>query len=244
MSSIASMLSLVLVSPARSGRADPQRRPHCGPGCGFIALVDHAVSRSAWCSGLWRWPRRSNCDRSCVRCSVRSARFRLRSLALAALGTLWSDAPWGARIYALSPATKLLVLPFLFYHFERSPRGMWVFVAFLASCTLLMADVLDRRVRSRPFAEALLTSPAAAASSSRTTSTRARNSRCARWRWRIRSSRCCATKRIWLALLLSAIALGFVVNMAFVIVSRTALVTMPIMLAVFALLHLKWRTSV
>ena len=31
--------------------------------------------------------------------------------------------------------------------------------------------------------------------------------------------------------------------MAFVIVSRTALVTMPIMLAVFALLHLKWRTS-
>ena len=32
-------------------------------------------------------------------------------------------------------------------------------------------------------------------------------------------------------------------NMMFVVVSRTALVTMPIMLAVFALLHLKWRTS-
>jgi O-antigen ligase len=41
-----------------------------------------------------------------------------------------------------------------------------------------------------------------------------------------------------------AIALGFVLNMAFVIVSRTALVTMPIMLAAFALLHLKWRTNV
>src|SRR5258706_15474841 len=46
------------------------------------------------------------------------------------------------------------------------------------------------------------------------------------------------------AVLLSAIALSFVVNMAFVIVSRTALVTMPIMLAVFALLHLKWRSVV
>src|SRR5258708_38400241 len=46
------------------------------------------------------------------------------------------------------------------------------------------------------------------------------------------------------AVLLSAIALSFVVNMAFVIVSRTALVTMPIMLAVFALLHLKWRSIV
>ena len=42
-------------------------------------------------------------------------------------------------------------------------------------------------------------------------------------------------KRIAAVLL---IAFSFVVNMAFVIVSRTALVTMPIMLAVFALLHL------
>ena len=37
-----------------------------------------------------------------------------------------------------SPTTKLLVLPVLFYHFERSTRGMWVFVAFLVSCALLM----------------------------------------------------------------------------------------------------------
>jgi O-antigen ligase len=51
-------------------------------------------------------------------------------------------------------------------------------------------------------------------------------------------------RRIWLALLLGAIALSLVVNMTFVIVSRTAMVTMPIMLAVFALLHLKWRTNV
>jgi O-antigen ligase len=58
-------------------------------------------------------------------------------VALAAVGTLWSEASWGARLYALSPTTKLLFLPFLFYHFERSTRGMWVFGAFLASCTLL-----------------------------------------------------------------------------------------------------------
>src|SRR3954464_3376334 len=60
-------------------------------------------------------------------------------VALAAVGTLWSDASWGARLYALSPATKLLFLPFLLYHFERSTRGMWVFVAFLVSCTLMTA---------------------------------------------------------------------------------------------------------
>jgi O-antigen ligase len=49
-------------------------------------------------------------------------------------------------------------------------------------------------------------------------------------------------KRIWLAVLLIAVSLSFVVNMAFVVVSRTALVTIPVMLAVFALLHLKWRS--
>ena len=51
-------------------------------------------------------------------------------------------------------------------------------------------------------------------------------------------------ERIWLAALLAAVALGFVVNMVLVVVSRTALVTMPIMLAVFAALHLKWRSNV
>jgi hypothetical protein len=48
-------------------------------------------------------------------------------------------------------------------------------------------------------------------------------------------------KKIVPALLLVAIALSFLVNMAFVIVSRTALVTVPVLLAVFALLHLRWR---
>ena len=32
--------------------------------------------------------------------------------------------------------------------------------------------------------------------------------------------------------------------MVFVVVSRTALVTLPVMLAVFAMVHLKWRTNV
>ena len=43
--------------------------------------------------------------------------------ALAAVGTLWSDAPWGARLYAVGPALKLLVLPGLFYHFNARHGG-------------------------------------------------------------------------------------------------------------------------
>ena len=161
--------------------------------------------------------------------------------ALALVGTLWSDAPWQARFYAVSPTAKLLVLPVLFYHFERSARGLRVFVAFLVSCTLLMAMswivafypglslktfdpqrgifVKNYIDQSQEFALC-----AVALAYPVITLLRAR--------------------RIRLALLLGAIALSLVVNMAFVIVSRTAMVTMPIMLAVFALLHLRWRTNV
>ena len=49
---------------------------------------------------------------------------------------------------------------------------------------------------------------------SRTTSTRARNSRCARWCSPIPSSPCCGRKEPGWPLLLGAIALSFVVNMA------------------------------
>ena len=160
--------------------------------------------------------------------------------ALAVVGTLWSNAPWATRLYAIGPTTKLLMLPLLFYHFERSTRGVQVFVAFLASCVLLLAMswivVFDPRLALKP--EAAYGVPVK------------------NYIDQSQEFALCAvalafpivtllrTNRIMQALLLSAIALSFVANMAFVVVSRTALVTMPIMLAVFALLHLKWRSIV
>ncbi len=166
--------------------------------------------------------------------------FPVALFALALVATLWSDAPWGARLYAVGPAAKLLMLPVLFYHFERSTRGVWVFIAFLVSCILLMAMswlvAFDPRLalksgagygvpvknyidQSQEFAlcAVVLAYPVIAL---------------------LRAG------RIAPALALSAIALSFVVNMAFVVVSRTALVTIPVMLAVFALLHLRWRSIV
>ena len=159
---------------------------------------------------------------------------------LAAAGTLWSDAPWGERFYSVGPAAKLLMVPVLFYHFERTARGLQVFVAFLVSCVLLMAMswlvAFDPHLALKPGAEygvpvknyidqsqefalcaVVLAYPVISL---------------------LRAGRPVA------ALLLSAIILGFLVNMAFVVVSRTALVTIPVMLAVFAFLHLRWKTSV
>jgi O-antigen ligase len=158
---------------------------------------------------------------------------------LALVGTLWSDAAWGARFYAVGPAAKLLVLPALFYHFERSERGAWVFVAFLGSCLLMVVAstvvAFDPALALKPNAdhgifvknyidqgqEFSLCAVALA--------------------YPIANL---AGQRRWLqALLLLVIMLAFLANMVFVVTSRTALVTIPIMLAVFGLMHLKWRAN-
>jgi O-antigen ligase len=160
---------------------------------------------------------------------------------LALVGMLWSDASWGARLHAVSPAAKLLVLPLLFYHFERSERGVAVFIAFLASCALMVpmswAVAFHPGLSLKPPDEA------------------ARGIFVKNYIDQSQEFALCAValaypiimllrgRRIWPALLLSALSLSFVATMAFVIVSRTALVTMPIMLAVFGLVHLKWRTN-
>ncbi len=167
--------------------------------------------------------------------------------ALAVVGTLWSDAPWGERIHAVGPTLRLLGLPLLFYHFERSARGAWVFIAFVASCALLTAGswlvAFDPGLSLKPYF-------------SRGPYTPANGIVVKNYIDQSQEFVLCMvalaypvltlvrTNRIWLATLLAAVALSFLVNMMFVVISRTALVTMPIMLAVFALLHLRVRTAI
>jgi O-antigen ligase len=160
--------------------------------------------------------------------------------ALAVVGTLWSDAPWGVRGYAIGQLAKFLVLPLLVYHFERSARGMWVFTAFLISCVLMMLMSwlvmlypglalkqfnAERGIFVKNYIDQSQEFALCAIVLAYPVYTLLR------------------AGKIWQALLLAAIAANFILNMAFVIVSRTAMVTLPVMLAVFALLHLQRRTS-
>jgi len=57
---------------------------------------------------------------------------------IAALGMLWASVPWGERFAAFSSFHKLLAIPFFAIQFRDSHRGMWVLVAFLSSCTVLL----------------------------------------------------------------------------------------------------------
>lgn len=165
---------------------------------------------------------------------------------LAAAGTLWSDAPWPERIHAIGPVAKLLVIPLLIYQFERWPYGNWVFSAFLASCALLMlysfAVAMDPDLSLKLY---LSRGPYKVESG-----IAVRN-----YIDQSQEFELCAIALIYpivilfregharIAALLATLSLGFLVNMMFVVVSRTALVTLPVLVVVFALLHLRRRTA-
>ncbi|MDI3567080.1 O-antigen ligase [Bradyrhizobium sp. Arg816] len=166
--------------------------------------------------------------------------------ALALVGMLWSDAPWAERLHALGPPAKLLVIPLLIYQFERWPFGKWVFAAFLVSCALLMlysfAVAIDPRLSLKLY---LSRGPYQVESG-----IAVRN-----YIDQSQEFALCAIAlvypivtlvrqgRVRIAALFAVLALGFLANMMFVVVSRTALVTLPVLLVVFALLHLRWRAA-
>jgi hypothetical protein len=58
---------------------------------------------------------------------------------IALLGLFWAvDIPWSERLRGLTPIGKLLGIPVLIYYFGQSRRARYIFFAFIASCTILM----------------------------------------------------------------------------------------------------------
>ena len=167
--------------------------------------------------------------------------------AMALLGTLWSPAPWNERIHAANPVAKLFVLPLVLYHFQRSRRGTWVLVSFLTSCVLLMA------MSFLVFYEPSLTLKRAELIGSAYEPTRGifvKNYIDQSQEFALCAvalaypiSRLVREGKVLQTLLLCAIVLGLLANMVFVTVSRTALVTIPVMLLFFAVLHLRWKIT-
>jgi len=58
---------------------------------------------------------------------------------LAVAGLAWSQAPWADEFRALQQFFKLLAIPLLMIQFRRSGNGMPILIAFIASCTVLLA---------------------------------------------------------------------------------------------------------
>ena len=165
----------------------------------------------------------------------------LALVGLALVGTLWSEAAWGARLYAIGPTLKLLALPGLFYHFQRSSRGMWVFIAFLVSCGLVM--VMSWIVAYDPSLSLKPSQGDVRGVFVKNYIDQSQEFALCAVALIYPFTRFVRAAKFWPALLLGLLFVCFFDTMAFIVASRTAIVTMPIMLAAFALIHLKPRTS-
>jgi len=163
----------------------------------------------------------------------------LAFFALAFAGLFWTADSWPVGFQGLLPVTKLLAIPLLLYHYERSERGHWVLFAFVAACVLLMglswvtyfadwkpspvgvAGVPVRNYidQSHEFALCLFVLAPLILSL-------AANGR-----------------RAW-TIAFAAVMLGFYLDMRFVATSRTAFVYFPILLILFAVKYLNRRRAI
>jgi hypothetical protein len=163
----------------------------------------------------------------------------LAFLALALAGLFWTADSWPVGFQGFLPVSKLLAVPLLLYHYERSERGHWVLFAFLAACVLLMglswvtyfadwkpspgglAGVPVRNYidQSHEFALCLFVMAP------------------------LIVSLAANGHRAW-TFAFAAVMLGFYLDMRFIATSRTAFTYFPILLILFAVKYLNRRRAI
>jgi O-antigen ligase len=163
----------------------------------------------------------------------------LALFALVILGMLWSDAAWPERLRGISPAAKLPALPFLLYHFQRSQRGHWVFVAFLLSCTALM--LASWSVLYAP--DWRMTHWGVAGVPIKNTIDQSQEFGLCIFALCPVALTLFRQRRHMMAAACAALILAFFASLMFVAIARTALVYMPVLLMLFALKYLGRRAA-
>jgi O-antigen ligase len=161
----------------------------------------------------------------------------LALVVLALIGTLWADGPWPDRLHGINPVTKLLAIPFLLYHFERSQRGLWVLVSFLASCSLLM--VLSWIVLFAPEWKIVATETAGVPL--KNSIDQSQELALCIFALAPLVLRFFKQRRLALAGACAALMLAFFANLMFVVLARTALLYMLVLTILFALRYFNRR---
>jgi O-antigen ligase len=157
---------------------------------------------------------------------------------IAALGMLWADATWSERIRGLSGFVKLLVLPPLFIQFGRSAKAHWVLTGFLVSCSALLLVSSGSFVWPKFLLWSWAKTPGIPVKD-----------------YLIQAALFIVSAFILLylareaylagrrvaAIVYAGLAAAFVANLSFVATSRTALLTVPVLLALFAVRYFRWK---
>lgn len=158
---------------------------------------------------------------------------------LAVIGMFWGSAPWLSRIYTLGTMVKLLALPLLVYQFQRSESGPKILCVFYASCIVLMgASWLHRfGVLTTPVSPQIAGVPVKNYITQGIEFTLCIFGSAAlsiiMWR----------RKAIYASAGFALIGAAFLLNLAFIHSSRTALVSLPVLLLILTYRYLGWRRT-
>lgn len=158
-------------------------------------------------------------------------------VAAAAAGTLWAEVAWAERLRGLDPFLRLLLLPLLFAQYRSGGAWRWMFAAFLASCIALLAisfagmawhGTIGRHYKTIgvPVRDYI-------AQSGEFILCAAGLLYVTMQRWQERRFAAAATAAV--------LAVLFAVNVAYVAPSRTGLVTIPLLFALFAVTQFRLR---
>lgn len=155
---------------------------------------------------------------------------------LAALSLLWSDASWADRLEGFNPYYKLLAIPILMAQFRRSANVMWVLGAFLIASLALMvvswALVLLPGLTWRGKVAAPGLPPTPGVPVKDYISQAGMFTLCVFGLLWAAADNWNNSRARWIGLGLAAAFLG---NCIYVATSRTALIVIPVLLALFAL---------
>jgi O-antigen ligase len=167
--------------------------------------------------------------------------FPLVLVAIGVAGMFWAGVPWAERVNGVTSFFKLLLIPFLMCQFSQSGRGRYALIGFLASCILLLiASWLLVIWPSLPFPgkSSFLGIPVKDYLSQAAMFTICIFviARTAFEVWH--------RGRRGLALALIALALAFLANVFFVATSRTSLIVLPVLLAVFGARLFRWKGAI
>lgn len=151
-------------------------------------------------------------------------------VAFGALGMLWAGVPIADRLHGFESFLKLLVIPLLLVHFRQSERAYWPAIGFLASaCMLLIASVALVTV---PNVQLLGKSPGVPVKDYIAQSGEFTLAAFGLLYFSLQKFR----ERDWrYAIGAALLACAFLADIFYVTTSRTTLVTIPVLLALFVL---------
>lgn len=197
-----------------------------------------SISATGICVAAWLVFLIPTLDRDAIRQEFRrpAAWLPVALLGLALIGLLWSPVVWKEKLRAAEDFLRLALVGLLFIQFRRSERGHWVLVAFLFSgAVLLLVSWLSLLVPGIGKSPGIPVKDYISQSAVFTL--------CA-FALLYLGFDVLRARRIGYGLLILALSLPFFANMFFVVTSRTALLTIPFLMALLGYKFEGWRGAI